>query len=66
MGMSKAQEEVPDNIVELDLSQFSKEDVEKIKALEAAGVTQFTIYLTNGSEEKIVAEYGEHVIPHFK
>ena len=40
--------------------------VEKIKALEAAGVTQFTIYLTNGSEEKIVAEYGEHVIPHFK
>jgi len=39
--------------------------VEKIKELEAAGVTQFTIYLTNGSEEKIVAEYGEHVIPHF-
>ncbi len=40
--------------------------VEKIKELEAAGVTQFTIYLTNGSEEKIVAEYGEHVIPHFR
>ncbi len=39
--------------------------VEKIKELEAAGVTQFTIYLTNGSEEQIVAEYGEHVIPHF-
>ena len=33
MGLSKAQEEVPDNIIELDLSQFSKEDVEKIKAL---------------------------------
>tara|TARA_B100000686_G_C16618181_1_gene877658 strand:- start:114 stop:1136 length:1023 start_codon:yes stop_codon:yes gene_type:complete len=40
--------------------------VEKIKELEASGVTQFTIYLTNGSEEKIVAEYGEHVIPHFR
>ena len=40
--------------------------VEKIKELEAAGVTQFTIYLTNGSEEQIVADYGEHVIPHFK
>ena len=39
--------------------------VEKIKQLEAAGVTQFTIYLTNGSEEQIVADYGEHVIPHF-
>jgi alkanesulfonate monooxygenase SsuD/methylene tetrahydromethanopterin reductase-like flavin-dependent oxidoreductase (luciferase family) len=39
--------------------------VEKIKQLEAAGVTQFTIYLTNGSEEQIVADYGEHVIPQF-
>jgi probable F420-dependent oxidoreductase len=43
-----------------------EEHVEKLKQLEAAGVTQFTIYLTNGSEEKIVAEYGEHVIPNFR
>jgi alkanesulfonate monooxygenase SsuD/methylene tetrahydromethanopterin reductase-like flavin-dependent oxidoreductase (luciferase family) len=42
------------------------EHVAKLKALEAAGVTQFTIYLTNGSEERIVADYGDHVIPHFR
>jgi probable F420-dependent oxidoreductase len=40
--------------------------VEKIKALEAAGVTQFNIYLTNGGEEQIVADYADHVLPHFR
>ena len=35
------------------------EHVAKLKALQAAGVTQFTIYLTNGSEERIVADYGD-------
>ncbi|MBZ0289662.1 MAG: TIGR03842 family LLM class F420-dependent oxidoreductase [Anaerolineae bacterium] len=40
--------------------------VEKLKALEAAGVTQFNIYLMCGEEERMVAEYGEHVIPHFR
>jgi len=44
----------------------AKDHVEKLKELESVGVTQFTIYLTNGSEEKIVAEYAEHVIPYFK
>jgi probable F420-dependent oxidoreductase len=39
--------------------------VEKIKELEAAGATQFNIYLMCGEEERIVAEYAEHVIPHF-
>ena len=42
------------------------EHVAKLKALEAAGVTQFTIYLTNGAEERIVADYGDHVIPNFR
>lgn len=42
------------------------EHVAKLKTLEKAGVTQFTIYLTNGSEERIVADYGEHVIPRFR
>ena len=42
------------------------EHVAKLKALEAAGVTQFTIYLTNGAEERIVADYGDHVIPSFR
>ncbi|NKB21009.1 MAG: hypothetical protein GKS01_10960 [Alphaproteobacteria bacterium] len=31
--MSTPQEHTPDNLVELDLSPFAKEDVEKIKAL---------------------------------
>lgn len=43
-----------------------EEHVEKLKKLEAAGVTQFNIYLTNGEEERLVAEYVEHVIPHFR
>ncbi|MDP6426768.1 MAG: TIGR03842 family LLM class F420-dependent oxidoreductase [Rhodospirillales bacterium] len=40
--------------------------VEKLKKLEAAGVTQFTIYLTQGDEERLVAEYVDKIIPHFK
>jgi probable F420-dependent oxidoreductase len=44
----------------------AEEHVEKIKKLEAAGVTQFSIYLTNGEEERLIAEYAEHVLPHFK
>jgi len=41
------------------------EHVEKLKALEAAGVTQFNLYLMCGEEERILAEYAEHVLPHF-
>ena len=40
--------------------------VAKLKKLEEAGVTQFTIYLTQGDEERLVAEYVDKVIPHFK
>jgi probable F420-dependent oxidoreductase len=40
--------------------------VAKIKELETAGVTQFNIYLMCGEEERIVAEYAEHVLPHFQ
>lgn len=40
--------------------------VEKLKELEAAGVTQFNVYLMCGEEERMVAEYAEHVLPHFK
>ena len=40
--------------------------VEKLKQLEAAGVTQFTIYLTQGDEERLVSEYVDKVIPHFR
>jgi probable F420-dependent oxidoreductase len=40
--------------------------VEKIKALEEAGATQFNIYLMCGDEERIVEEYGKHVLPQFQ
>src|SRR5690606_37647394 len=43
-----------------------EEQVAKLKQLEAAGVNHFNIYLMCGEEERIVAEYGEHVIPHFE
>lgn len=43
-----------------------EDHVRKLKELEAAGVTQFNIYLMCGEEERIVAEYAEHVLPHFK
>ncbi|PPR78165.1 MAG: F420-dependent glucose-6-phosphate dehydrogenase [Alphaproteobacteria bacterium MarineAlpha2_Bin1] len=39
--------------------------VQKLKELEKAGVTQFNIYLDNGDEEKIIADYGSHIIPNF-
>ncbi|MBR46180.1 MAG: TIGR03842 family LLM class F420-dependent oxidoreductase [Rhodospirillaceae bacterium] len=40
--------------------------VEKMRRLQAAGVTQFNIYLCSGEEERQIAEYGEHVIPQFR
>lgn len=43
-----------------------EQHVEKIKELESLGVTQFNIYLMCGEEERMVEEYGKHVLPHFK
>jgi probable F420-dependent oxidoreductase len=40
--------------------------IKKLKELEKVGVTQFNIYLMCGEEERIVAEYGEHIIPEFQ
>ena len=40
-----------------------EDHIAKLKALEAAGITQFNIYLDNGDEEKIIADYGNIVIP---
>jgi probable F420-dependent oxidoreductase len=41
------------------------EHISKLQDLEAAGVTQFNIYLDNGQEEEIIAEYAERIIPAF-
>lgn len=40
--------------------------ISKIKELQSAGVTQFNIYLDNGDEENIIANYGNEVIPAFR
>lgn len=40
--------------------------VEKLHELEANGVTQFNIYLMCGDEERMVEEYGKHVLPKFQ
>jgi alkanesulfonate monooxygenase SsuD/methylene tetrahydromethanopterin reductase-like flavin-dependent oxidoreductase (luciferase family) len=40
--------------------------IAKIRNLEEAGTTQFNIYLDNGDEENIIAQYGNHIIPAFK
>ncbi len=37
--------------------------IDKLEQLKAAGVTQFTIYLMNSEEERIIAEYGDKIIP---
>ena len=40
--------------------------VAKLKELQAAGVTQFNIYLMCGDEERIVEAYGNEVIPRYR
>jgi len=40
--------------------------VQKMHELESIGVTQFNTYLMCGDEERIVEEYGKHVLPKFQ
>lgn len=42
------------------------EHIAKIHDLADAGTTQFNIYLDSGDEEKIIADYGEKIIPAFR
>jgi probable F420-dependent oxidoreductase len=56
----------PEIVESFGLIGSPEEHVAKLKQLEAAGVNHFNIYLMCGEEERIVAEYGEHVIPHFE
>ncbi|MGH2500038.1 MAG: TIGR03842 family LLM class F420-dependent oxidoreductase, partial [Candidatus Limnocylindria bacterium] len=39
------------------------EHVAKLRALAAAGVSQFNIYLMSGDEEEVLERYGRDVIP---
>jgi probable F420-dependent oxidoreductase len=40
--------------------------IAKLLELEKAGTTNFNIYLDNGDEERIIADYAEHIIPKFQ
>ncbi len=40
-----------------------EDHVAKLRALAAAGVTQFNVYLMSGDEEKVLEAYGRDVIP---
>ncbi|MBI2774105.1 MAG: TIGR03842 family LLM class F420-dependent oxidoreductase [Chloroflexi bacterium] len=43
-----------------------EEHVAKLRALAAAGVTQFNVYLMSGEEEKVLEAYGREIIPALK
>lgn len=43
-----------------------EQHIEKLKTLKHVGVTQFNIYIDNGDEERIIAEYGDYIIPPLK
>jgi probable F420-dependent oxidoreductase len=58
---------VTDDVVQsFSVLGSAEEHVRKLKALEEVGVTQFNIYLMNTEEERIVAEYGDKIIPRFR
>lgn len=44
----------------------AEQHIAKLNHLKEAGTTQFNIYLDNGDEENIIAQYGEHIIPRFR
>lgn len=53
----------PDIVQSFAVLGSPDDHIQKLKELEAAGTTQFNIYLDNGNEEEIIAKYAEHVIP---
>lgn len=57
---------ITDDIIEGFSVLGSPDDhIAKLNKLKEAGVTQFNIYLDNGDEEMIIAEYGKSIIPAF-
>lgn len=58
---------ITDDIVEsFAVLGDAKQHIEKLEKLKAAGITQFNIYLDNGDEENIIAEYGKNIVPRFQ
>ena len=58
---------ITDDIVE-DFAVLGtpEQHIAKLKRLAEAGVTQFNIYLDNGEEERLIMDYAEKIIPHFR
>nr|WP_319516651.1 TIGR03842 family LLM class F420-dependent oxidoreductase [uncultured Cohaesibacter sp.] len=57
---------ITDEIIEgFSVLGAAEQHIAKLGVLKDAGVTQFNIYLDNGKEEQIIAEYGEKIIPAF-
>jgi len=56
----------PDVVEDFAVLGSAKQHIEKLHRLKEAGITQFNIYIDNGEEEKLIAEYGRTIIPELK
>lgn len=56
----------PDIVKSFCVLGNTDQHVEKLTRLKDVGITQFNIYLDNGDEERIIADYAEHIIPGFQ
>ena len=53
----------PDVVESFAVLGSVEQHIDKLRRLEAVGVTQFNIYLENGDEEELITNYAEHIIP---
>ena len=56
----------PDIVESFCVLGTTEQHIEKLKLLQDSGVTQFNIYLDNGDEERIIADYASEIIPKFR
>ena len=53
----------PDVVESFAVLGSVEQHIDKLRRLEAVGVTQFNIYFENGDEEELITNYAEHIIP---
>ena len=56
----------PDVVEDFAVLGSVEQHIEKLYRLKEAGITQFNIYIDNGEEENLIAEYGKTIIPELK
>jgi probable F420-dependent oxidoreductase len=56
----------PDVVADFAVLGSPDQHIEKLRRLKDAGITQFNIYIDNGEEEKLIAEYGKTIIPELR